>query len=81
MSSGVSVLDAVKMLRVEALENNKVPKVLVLTLSDMLILKEELGFITRSHYTPSGNMDVINFFIHTSLFGMDIVLGKETMVL
>lgn len=81
MSSGVSVLDAVKMLRVEALENNKFPKVLVLTLSDMLILKDELGVPTTSGYGHSGNMYVISFFIHTSLFGMDIVLGKETMVL
>lgn len=81
MSSCASVLDAVRMLRVEALENNKDPEMLVLTLSDMLILKDELGMPTTSGYGHFGNMDVINFFIHTSLFGMDIVLGKKTMVL
>ena len=81
MSSGVSVLDAVNMLRVEALKNNKYPKVLVLTLSDMLILKEELGVPVTSDYSAGGKMAVIDCFIYGSLFGMDIVLGKKTMVL
>lgn len=73
----MNISDKINNLKYDALERNIIPRRLIITVSQLIELNAELG-------CPAGiapPIDMIGIYVHSSVFGLDVLIGKELEVI
>lgn len=76
----MKISDRIHKLKETSYDNGINPSTLIITIKQIIELNKEIGYPAGKALCPASTLDVINTYIHGSVFGLDVLIGKTLEV-